>query len=338
MKKGILRLIALSVIAALIFVSCAVDRVEEGVNVQFSITNDRTRTVSSDSEHILITKYKFTLSGAQDYSETFEKNSSGKYLIEGVKPGNYTVKVDGLTASGSVISTASATVFLERGASETTKSFSITLSTLTGKQKASVVYKWTPSSYQSAPTLQLEIKNQKGETITVEASELQNDASAGKATLVKEFDAGSYIFIAKLISGSTVYIGHTEVFRFTNSSSMLSTEIDLTAGGSVTSESIVTEKIAAPITAVINNNRPGGQAAVDFTLTITSKPDGVNDSDIKVVWYNEERCYGGTTPITADKQCSFIPITGTSRITAVFWCDDIPGSMGSVSTDITYKR
>ena len=338
MKKGILRLVVFSLVLAAILTSCAVDSKEEGIDVQFSITNDRTRTISSDSEHLSITKYKFTLSGAADLTKTFDKNDTGKYVIEGVKAGSYTVKVEGLTAVDAVISEGSETLYLERAESEKTmKSFTITLSTLSGKQKANIVYKWNKDSYSTPPTLKLDIYDQNGDAVSLSDGEFVNDASNGKATLTKDFNAGSYIFIAKLANGNTVHLGHTEVFRFTNSSSMLSTEIDLTSGGSVSSESIIEENIALPIEATIVTEWEN-TSILKVSLNITSMPDGITASDIKVKWYNEHITWHSSSPTTADKSFSLTPIySGTSSITAVFWCD-LPGSMGSATTYINYTR
>ena len=320
MKHRIIRLTVLLLAVAVLAVACSLEAGDGTATVRFSISNERARTISPGENRTKITKYTFTLSGTADYTFEFDRDASGVYLIKGVAPGSYTVKVVASSADGTKISEGTASHFFVRGEN----SFSITLSSLLGSQALKLTFLWNPSSYRTTPEFTLTLTNQSGTTVSVDTGELTLDTASGKAILEKTLPAGSYIVNAKLHSGNAVYIGYTEVVRMTNGGAALEAEVDFKSGGAVNNSGIITTNVDVPIEGTITaKNDSLGQIVAD--LTITSKPDGVSDSDITITWYNEHYKLSSTT-----SHAEFYGMPGLTLITAIMTCSKT-GAMGSAT-------
>ncbi len=320
MKHRIFRLTVLLLAVTLLAVACSAEAGDGTATVRFSISNERARTISAGENRTKISKYTFTLSGTADYTFDFDRDASGVYLIKGVAPGAYTVKVEALSSDGTKISEATAEHFFIRGEN----SFSITLSSLLGSQALKLTFLWKPSAYRTTPEFTLTLTSENGSAVTVNAGELTLDTAAGKAILQKTLPAGSYIVNAKLHSGNAVYIGYTEVVRMTNGGAALEAEVDFKSGGAVNNSGIITTNIDVPIEGTITaSNDALGQIVAD--LTITSKPEGISDSDITITWYNEHYKLSSTTSHT-----EFYGMPGLTLITAIMTCSKT-GAMGSAT-------
>lgn len=337
MKRRIFNLVLLALTVLLVLASCSTEG-DKLLTVRFSIVNDRARTISSGNATMAITKYTFTLSptgrSGNDIVQTFEKKDSGTYDIPDITPGSYKVKVQGKTDDDEVIAEASKDYFIERNTVGTDSVMvELVLTELTGKQNVNIVYKWDVTSYNASMTLKLTVRKQEASESTTPA--LSINSTQGTATYTAELDAGSYIFIAELINSSTnkTVLGHTDVIRVTNSTSTLSQTISIDGADITTLKSSVIEKVSSPIEGTITiTKNTEGQRSYTVSLQITKKPDGVEDKDIKVNWYNEEKQINGgqtTNPTETLKQVT--PYRGYTQITAVMWCDDIPGSMGAAT-------
>ncbi len=318
MKKRIFRLTVLFIVSVALFVSCSEKALPETADIRFSISNDRARTISPGENRIRITKYRFTLSGTADYSFVYDRNSTGIYIISGVIPGIYTVRVEALTADGTVVSEGNASHFFERG----TNSFSITLSTLLGSQDLKLTFLWNTSSYKTTPEFSLTLIDESGNNVTIASGELTIDTATGRAVLEKSLAAGSYIVTAKLHNGTKVYIGYTDVVRLTNGGSTLESEIDFKSGGAVENSASIISNIDVPIEGTISASLDDKKRIV-AVLTITSMPDGVTEDDITVTWYNEHYKLSDTA-----KTAVFYGMPGLTQITAVMKCSKT-GAMGS---------
>lgn len=330
MKNRILNVLLLTLIFTMLLASCSFSG-DSLMTLRFSIVNDRARTISSGTADIEIAKYTFTLTPknrtTEAITETFDKKASGTYDMKNITPGSYSLKVEGKTQDGSVISEASQDVFLEReDQKNSSKIIEVELTALSGKQSVNIVYTWDVNSYSNNMTVKLNIKKQgaaAGNDVDLELNQ-----AAGTATYTGELNAGSYIFTATLQKGSTVYVGHVEVIRVTNSSSTLSQTIAIDQKAVMALSTNVTEKIASPIEGTITITK---NTTDNFKLSvkITKKPDGVEDKDISVIWYNEDVTLATTNAATPVEKTDLLP--GCTRVTAVMWCPDIPGSMGAAS-------
>lgn len=320
MKRRIFTITALFVVSALLFVSCTEEAVSDTADIRFSISNDRARTITAGESRTKITKYRFTLSDTGDYTFTFDRNDSGVYLVKGVAPGAYDVKVEALTADDTIVSEGTARHFFIRG----NNSFSITLSSLLGSQSVELTFLWKPSAYNTTPEFTLTLTDQSGNDVSVASGELTVDTTNGKAVLKKTLAAGSYLVNAKLHKGTSVYIGYTEVVRTTNGGDALKAEVDFKSGGAVNNNATIVSNIDEPITGTISAS-VNDQGKVVAVLTITSKPEGINDSDISITWYNEHYKLSSTTTTAA-----FYGMPGLTQITAVMTCTKT-GAMGAAT-------
>ncbi len=320
MKKRIFRLTLLLLAAMTLFVSCQEEALPDTADIRFSISNERARTISSGENRTKISKYRFTLSDTADYTFTFDRNSSGIYLVSGVAPGAYNVKVEALTTDGTLVSEGSARHFFVRG----NNSFSVTLSSLLGSQAFKLTFLWKPSAYQTTPEFTLTLTDQSGNNVAVASGELTIDTTTGKAVLEKTLEAGSYLINAKLHKGTTVYIGYTEVVRITNGGDTLTAEVDFKSGGAVNNNATIVSNVDVPIAGTISASI-NSDGKIVAELTITDLPEGVAEKDITITWYNEHYKLSSTT-----KTASFYGMPGLTQITAVMTCAKT-GAMGSAS-------
>lgn len=330
MKNRILNVLLITLVFTMLLASCSFSD-DALMTLRFSIVNERARTISSETTDIEIAKYTFTLSPknrtTEAVTETFDKKASGTYDMKNITPGSYSLKVEGKTQDGSVISEASQDIFLERENKSGSKIIEVELTALSGRQSVNIVYTWDVKSYSNNMTVKLNIKKQgaaAGEDV-----ELEIDQAAGTATYTGDLNAGSYIFKATLQKGSTVYVGHIEVIRVTNSSSTLSETIAIDQKAVMALSTNVTEKIASPIEGTVTVTKNTNADNFTLSLKITKKPNGVADKDITVAWYNEDILIDTVSAVASMSQVSLL--SGCTRVTAVMWCPDIPGSMGAAS-------
>ena len=345
MKKWIMILFSLLAIAVLA-TSCEVEPDDENATVRFSISNDRARTISSDTKSVNIAKYKFTLqrgttSGTstdystitKSYEKTFEKVDSGTYSINGILPGGYTIYCEALSSDGTVIGKSNTVkTFLKRGSS----TFSLTISALSGSQKAVITYKWDKSSFVTAPDFVFSVTNESGGAVTLNSSNYTLSKSDGEAVVTVTMPAGSYLFTASLVDSSANNVSYaclSDVVRFTNSSTQITSTQDFAGFGSVQSKATITSTIYDPLVATMNTTILSD--GLDATLTFSNLPSGVTEADIDVDWLIDGVKWFDQK---GDKKMSIGGMdSGTYRITAVMSSSVYKGSMGSVSEFVTIK-
>ncbi len=328
MKKRNLFLIAITIIIASLFVSCSADGGGDGLAYAvLSITNDRARTISSGNDSVEITKYYVKLTPeklTKTYEMTFDKNESGTYEIEGVIPGDYTVLVEAKTKDDTKVSEGTTTHRFTRGDGRTT--FAVTLNTLYGNQDTTITYTWDTNIYSASATLELAIKDEKGNAVTT-TGYLTN--SSGKAVFTKNLAAGSYLFVASLKEGEYTVLGYTEVVRVTNGSALTHT-INLTSFGvssEVNTASINSSSLYVPLTGTLRFYDDEGFGGAE--LTITNLPAGITANDVMITWYVEDYIIAENSK-KGGMTAKFDTMGPTTIVTAVMQCEKT-GSMGSVT-------
>lgn len=325
MKKALLFLIVLSLIATMLFISCTPTSDSERANVIFSIAHDRARTLMPDIADMEVKKYRFTLSGQESYTKEFEKSSKGTYEFFGVKPGSYNITCTGLSESGkTVVESSVKDKLVMRG--ENILSF--TFDKLVGNGSLNLSIEWNPSSYDVTPTLNMTVYDEKNSVVSIPESAIdKSKAKDGKVAISHTLPSGSYLFIFTLTKNGEILIGYTEVVRISNGATTTG-KIDFTLGGSVSSNFGITNNTSTPIEGNIlaSKSEEGVTCSIDFSTL----PEGVTKDDLTITWYNEDLLVGYGLTV------GFMPFEGTSRVTAVVKCSKV-GSMGSTTTYYTYN-
>ncbi len=339
MKKSIFSLFVLIFVFAILLTSCEGE--SNGLaSASFSISNNRTRTVSSGDEYVKVTSYTFTLTGTSTFSDkkdssaekdvytfNFTKNDEEKYTITGIVPGTYTIQVDAKSSNNTIVATKSLSHSFYRGVN---KDITVSLDALTGSQYVEITYNWTPSSYSGTPYFTLSITDESMNTTKVEDTYITR--GTGTATYKNTLPAGSYIFTARLRNKKatgTIFIGHVEVIRTTNSNDSLIKTISFGDTTPVSNTITINSAISAPIEGTLNAVKEGSTAKL--SVSYSSLPDGITAENIKIQWYEEDYMLGETDEgVTSYSFNAASAYSSDSRYTAVMICTKT-GSMGSCS-------
>lgn len=322
MKGKFINFLVIATAVLLVFTACSPQEERETANVRVSLIPDRSRTIKPDESDIVVKKYLFTLTGSKTYTKEFEYDKGGVYTLMGIQPGKYTVKVQGKNAKNQVLNENSSEHFFVRG----DNSLKISLNSLYGNGTVSLNVEWDKNSYSKVPTLELTVKNEKGESVTIPESAINlSNQSNGSVQINHTLPSGSYIFIFTLKDGDQILNGYTDVVRISNGVTTSGT-IDFKQGGFVNNNVGIFDNTSKPIEATLKFTTAENKQ-VQCNLTFTYLPEGVSESDLSISWYNEDyECEAGANK----KSYTFLPLSGTSRITAVFKSAKV-GSMGAVS-------
>lgn len=330
MKKRSLIVIALTImILTITLSSCTDENISETATIRFSINSDRARTITPDEKDYIIKKYAFTMTSTSSSiptkQEVYNINDEGVYEVKGLIPGEYSVLVEGKSESNITLSESTSTHFFYRGQN----SYNIELTTLKGTGNISFNIVWDPNTCNKTPGLTVKITDEDGENVTVTGLD-KTKLNEGKATLtMNSLPSGSYLIVISLDNPDNTnlhYVGYTDVFRISNSST-LSATINITEGVTITHSVNIQNKTAIPMTGEIISEPKSGTSQVSFTIqNIKNIPNGLTEDDIHVDWYSEELKLN----FDNKKRITVVPRSGNSRITAVL-TTAVPGSMGAVS-------
>lgn len=328
-KRSLIVLQLIITILTITLFSCNDENISETATIRFSINSDRARTITPDEKDYIIKKYAFTMtsesSSIPPRQETYNINDEGVYEIKGIIPGEYSVLVEGKSESNITLSESTSTHFFYRGQN----SFNIELKTLKGTGNISFNIIWDPNTCNKTPGLTVKITDEDGENVAITGLD-KTRLSEGKATLtMNNLPSGSYLIVISLDNPDNTnlhYVGYTDVFRVSNSST-LSATINITEGVTITHSVNIQNKTAIPMTGEIISEPKSGTSQVAFSIqNIQNIPEGLTEDDVHVYWYSEEFKLN----FDNKKRITVVPRSGNSRITAVL-TTAIPGSMGAVS-------
>lgn len=295
------------------------------------------RTIEpEDGKGVDLDYYVFSfIGGVYDEENPLEKKFSrsddGRYLIDGLTPGEYNVSVSGYDKYENKISESTTkNVHLLDGKANI---INININSLYGKGKLSLTFTWK-NTEDSIIRRNIVVTIFDFDKKVVFSSEVDGDLiypnGKNEALLnIPAMDAGSYFISVRINGNDGRNYGKEDSIRIGNGA-ISSSEISLSLNGNYDVTSFVQDNTSSPLSGTIVPTHLGNHY-FRFDLEWNNLSPNVSESDIVTKWYID----GVEYQLEKIKNQYF---RSSCQITAIYYIKDVLGSVGSSSYDFDITK
>ncbi len=245
---------------------------------------------------------RYTVEGEGPQGTTFSVMSNTKAIeVEGLLVGSWTIHAVGQNSQGVDLVEGNTTVTLTQQPTEAI----IELASLSGKGEMVISVSWDPVKI-SSPSVELSLTDSEGNTRALVPT--VNNLSGGSVTYSGTYDAGSYLFQAKLSSGTIAVAGCAEVVRVVGNRTTEGTiSLSLDKYADVPTSLTLIDKLGLPVVCTIEGITSTMVAHKPATASLVTN----DEQTIEVNWYLDGQL------ISSAGECTFTPSSGSHRLDVI---------------------
>lgn len=317
MKKQFAVLIALLISLALL--SCKAG--ESTTSLRVNIDRGK-RTISPSASQLNIQTFVIYTTGPDGKSGIQKTVYSDSTTLEGLKIGEWTIRVEGKNTEGTIIATGENKIML----SSANNLIEVSLTDLYGKGNLDLEFRWDNKRITNTK-LEASMKAQGSDEVIELSDKLIKDSDYTYSLQMSSLNSGSYVMTGSLYSENTKVGGFTEAIRISNGVTTKGT-ISLGLDKIINTEVGFSNLTSVPIECKIEGITEliPSREAINATVKITTS--NITDSSLNAEWYLDGVSIGSGRTI------SITPEPGDHRLDVVVSTEH-NGSLGSDAITFT---
>ncbi len=317
MRKHFAVLIALLISLALL--SCKAG--ESTTSLRVNIDRGK-RTISPTASQLNIQTFVIYTTGPDGKSGIQKTVYSDSTTLEGLKIGEWTIRVEGKNTEGTIIATGENKIML----SSANNLVEVSLTDLYGKGNLDLEFRWDNKRITNTK-LEASMKAQGSDEVIALSDKLIKDSDYTYSLQMSSLDSGSYVMTGSLYSENTKVGGFTEAIRISNgvtTKGVISLGLDKIINTEVGFSNLTSVPIECKIEGI--TELIPSREAINATVKITTS--NITDSSLKCEWYLDGVSVGSGRTI------SITPEPGDHRLDVVVSTEH-NGSLGSDAITFT---
>ncbi len=317
MRKHFAVLIALLISLALL--SCKAG--ESTTSLRVNIDRGK-RTISPTASQLNIQTFVIYTTGPDGKSGIQKTVYSDSTTLEGLKIGEWTIRVEGKNTEGTIIATGENKIML----SSANNLIEVSLTDLYGKGNLDLEFRWDNKRITNTK-LEASMKAQGSDEVIALSDKLIKDSDYTYSLQMSSLDSGSYVMTGSLYSENTKVGGFTEAIRISNgvtTKGVISLGLDKIINTEVGFSNLTSVPIECKIEGI--TELIPSRETINATVKITTS--NITDSSLKCEWYLDGVSVGSGRTI------SITPEPGDHRLDVVVSTEH-NGSLGSDAITFT---
>lgn len=317
MRKHFAVLIALLISLALL--SCKAG--ESTTSLRVNIDRGK-RTISPTASQLNIQTFVIYTTGPDGKSGIQKTVYSDSTTLEGLKIGEWTIRVEGKNTEGTIIATGENKIML----SSANNLVEVSLTDLYGKGNLDLEFRWDNKRITNTK-LEASMKAQGSDEVIALSDKLIKDSDYTYSLQMSSLDSGSYVMTGSLYSENTKVGGFTEAIRISNgvtTKGVISLGLDKIINTEVGFSNLTSVPIECKIEGI--TELIPSRESINATVKITTS--NITDSSLKCEWYLDGVSVGSGRTI------SITPEPGDHRLDVVVSTEH-NGSLGSDAITFT---
>lgn len=307
---------------SLIFISVSCKSAQETTSLRVNIDRGK-RTISPSASQLNIQTFVVHPIGPDGNSGTIKTVYTDSTTIEGLKLGEWTIRVEGKNNDGTVIAVGENKIML----SPVNNTVEVVLSELFGKGNLDLSFKWDSNRISDTSMTASLTPQDKNEDVIDISSYLIKDSDYTYSMFMTDLKAGSYVLTGSLYSNGEKVGGFTEAIRISNGATTKGTVsfgLDKIINSDVGFSNITSVPIECRIEGI--TDLIPSKTSINASVKITT--GNIKESEVKAEWFLDGAKQG------TGRTLSFTPEPGDHRLDVIVSTDH-SGSVGSASVTFT---
>ncbi len=317
MRKHFAVLLALLISLALL--SCKAG--ESTTSLRVNIDRGK-RTISPTASQLNIQTFVIYTTGPDGKSGIQKTVYSDSTTLEGLKIGEWTIRVEGKNNDGTIIATGENKIML----SAANNLIEVSLTDLYGKGNLDLEFRWDNNRITNTK-LEASMKAQGSDEVIMLTDKLIKNSDYTYSLQMSSLDAGSYVMTGSLYSDSTKVGGFTEAIRISNGVTTKGT-ISLGLDKIINTEVGFSNLTSVPIECKIEGITELIPSRESINATVKITTSNITDTSLSCEWYLDGVSIGSGRTITLK------PEPGDHRLDVVV-ATEHNGSLGSDAITFT---
>ncbi len=317
MRKHFAALLALLISLALL--SCKAG--ESTTSLRVNIDRGK-RTISPTASQLNIQTFVIYTTGPDGKSGIQKTVYSDSTTLEGLKIGEWTIRVEGKNNDGTIIATGENKIML----SAANNLIEVSLTDLYGKGNLDLEFRWDNNRITNTK-LEASMKAQGSDEVIMLTDKLIKNSDYTYSLQMSSLDAGSYVMTGSLYSDSTKVGGFTEAIRISNGVTTKGT-ISLGLDKIINTEVGFSNLTSVPIECKIEGITELIPSRESINATVKITTSNITDASLSCEWYLDGVSIGSGRTITLK------PEPGDHRLDVVV-ATEHNGSLGSDAITFT---